>query len=67
MTDPLVYSEAAKRDRRLDPLQHWQMLQQAAAFFDSQQPVPRNSRAGCLANQARLLANLRRSTSLPSK
>jgi hypothetical protein len=66
MTDPLVHSETAKRDRRLDPHKRQRMLQQAAAFLDSQQPVPRNSKAGCLANQARLLASLPPSASKSS-
>jgi len=56
MSDSIKLSEEAKRNRRLDPQIHWRMLQQAAAWLDSQQPVPRNSRQGCLANQARLLA-----------
>jgi hypothetical protein len=44
--------EEQKRERCWDPRQRWQVLQQTIDWVDSQQPVPRNSRQGCLARQS---------------
>lgn len=52
----LIASEAAKRNRHWDAHQRWKVLQETIDWVDSQAVVPRNSKAGCLANQARLLA-----------
>jgi len=46
-------AEEAKRNRCWDPQQKWQAFQAAIAFVDAQQSVPRNSRASCLARQAK--------------
>jgi hypothetical protein len=54
----LLESEQAKRDRCWDSAERWRVLQETITWVDSQQSVPRNSRAGCLAAQARLLARL---------
>ncbi len=54
MTPEEKASEEAKRERCWDPLQRWKAFQETIAFVDSQQPVPRNSRASCLARQAKL-------------
>jgi hypothetical protein len=53
--DELVQIETEKRERCCDQLERWRILQETIAWVDSQQPVPRNSKEGCLANQARLL------------
>ncbi len=55
MTDDLKQREEAKRDRCWDPRDRWRMIEETIEWVDSQQPVPRNSRPGCLANQQRLL------------
>jgi hypothetical protein len=54
MTSEEKEREETKRERRWDPLLRWKVFQETIAFVDSQQPVPRNSRASCLARQARL-------------
>jgi hypothetical protein len=58
MNDDLKQREEAKRNRRLSEQQRWRMIEETIDWVDSQQPVPRNSKAGCLANQARLNARL---------
>ena len=47
----LIQQEEAKRDRCVDPREQWKVLQATIAWVDSQQEVPRNSMAGCLAAQ----------------
>jgi hypothetical protein len=54
MDDDLKQREEAKRNRRLSEQQRWRMIEETIEWVDAQQPVPRNSIAGCLANQARL-------------
>ena len=51
----LLESEAAKRDRNWNPALRWKVLQETITWVDAQAKIPRNSRAACLANQARLL------------
>lgn len=60
VTPELVRSEAEKRDRHLDPVQQWRNFQALCAWLDSQRPVPRNSKAGCLAAQAKREENARK-------
>ena len=60
MVDDVKQREEQKRERCWDPLQRWQVLQQTITWVDSQQVVPRNSRKACLAEQARLLAQLQK-------
>jgi hypothetical protein len=50
--------EEQKRRRSADPRLMWQVLQETIDWVDSQQPIPRNSRRGCLANQEKLLASM---------
>jgi hypothetical protein len=52
----LLEREAAKRDRNWNPALRWKVLQETIAWVDAQAKIPRNSKAACLANQARLLA-----------
>jgi hypothetical protein len=59
MANSTKQSEEAKRDRHIDRDRRQQMLEEAAFWLDAQQSVPRNSIAGCLANQARLNAQLK--------
>jgi len=57
MSDNLLkQNEERKRERCWDPQHRWQVLQETIAWVDSQQAVPRNSPAGCLAEQRRKLA-----------
>jgi hypothetical protein len=63
MDDSLKKLEESKRNRHWNSAARWRMLQEAAEWIDSQRPVPRNSKAGCLENQARLLMQLSRSAS----
>ena len=42
-----------------DPREQYRMHMGLIAWLDSKRPVPRNSKAGCLANQARLLAAMK--------
>ncbi len=54
MNDALLkQSEELKREKCWDPQQQWQVLQETIAWVDSQQAVPRNSPAGCLAEERR--------------
>jgi hypothetical protein len=53
MTNEKLFEEQ-KRQRSADPRLMWKVLQETIAFVDAQQPVPRNSRASCLARQAKL-------------
>jgi hypothetical protein len=55
MTPEAKAREEAKRERCWDAVQRWKAFQETIAFVDSQQPVPRNSRASCLARQAKFL------------
>jgi hypothetical protein len=43
-----------------DPQEQWRMWMNLTSWLDSKRAVPRNSKAGCLANQARLLASMER-------
>lgn len=63
----LLKLEEAKRDRCWDAADRWRVLQGTIAWVDSQQPVPRNSRAGCLAAQTCLLARLARQRTFTSR
>lgn len=49
----LIRSENEKRRRCADPVQQWKVFLETCAWVDSQQPVPRNSKAGCLLQQAK--------------
>ncbi len=51
----LKQNEELKREKCWDPQQRWQVLQETIAWVDSQQAVPRNSPAGCLAAERRRL------------
>jgi hypothetical protein len=53
VTSELICSEEEKRRRHVDPVQEWRAFQDLCKWLDSQQPVPRNSKAGCLAAQAK--------------
>jgi hypothetical protein len=58
MTDDLtelLAQEAAKRDRNWNSAARWKVIQATIDWVDSQAAVPRNSKAGCLAHQAKLL------------
>lgn len=50
MTD-LKQQEEWKRLRCADPVLWWTIFQQTIDWIDSQQPVPRASKAGCLRAQ----------------
>ena len=54
----LLQSEAAKRDRNWNPQERWRVIQQTIAWSEMQSTVRRNTKAACLANQARVLAGL---------
>jgi hypothetical protein len=54
----LIASEEAKRNRHLDPVERWRLIQAAIEWAQSQQTVRRNTKEACLANQARLLAGI---------
>ncbi|MCA9268449.1 MAG: hypothetical protein KDA41_08255 [Planctomycetales bacterium] len=54
----LLKSEKEKRRRCADPLMQWKVFQATCAWLDSQQPVPRNSKASCLMRQRRINAQL---------
>jgi hypothetical protein len=54
--------EEQKRQRSADPRVMWKVLQETISWVDSQQPIPRNSKQACLANQAKLLAAMNRAT-----
>ena len=56
----LIENEAAKRDRNWNPALRWKVLQETIAWVDAQATISRNSKAACLANQARLLASQNR-------
>jgi hypothetical protein len=51
--DDLKAREEVKRERAWNPVKRWRVLQQTIAWVDSQQKVPRNSPAGCLAEERR--------------
>ena len=55
MMDELKKREEQKRERCWEPRERWRVLQETIAWADSQQPIPRNSRQACLANQAKML------------
>ncbi len=59
MTDDLtelLQREALKRDRNWDPAARWKVIEATIDWVDSQAAIPRNSKAGCLAHQAKLFA-----------
>jgi hypothetical protein len=47
-------AEEARRDRHWDPLRRWQAVQDTITWAEQQRTVRRNTRASCLARQARL-------------
>jgi hypothetical protein len=47
----LLRREEAKRNRLWDPMERWRMNEELIVWTDAQQPIPRNSRQGCLAAQ----------------
>jgi hypothetical protein len=49
--DDLKTFEEQKRERCWDVRERWRLLQETIAWVDSQQEIPRNSPAGCLAMQ----------------
>jgi hypothetical protein len=44
----LIRSEEAKRRRCADAVQQWKAFLETCAWVGLQQPIPRNSKAGCL-------------------
>jgi hypothetical protein len=50
-SEALLQSEEEKRRRNVDPVTRWRQFQALCGWLDSQQPIPRNSKAGCLAQQ----------------
>jgi hypothetical protein len=48
--------EEAKRDTHLDPAERWRLLQEAMTWAADE--VGRDTPAGCLANQRRILAQM---------
>ena len=52
----LIRAEEEKRRRCVDPVQQCMAFQATCAWLDAQQSVPRNSKAGCLAQEARRAA-----------
>jgi hypothetical protein len=54
----LMVAEAAKRDANWDPARRAKVIEQTIRWADSQRAIPRNSKAGCLAEQARKHAQL---------
>ncbi len=52
----LLRAEEEKRRRCADPVQQWLAFQATCTWLDSQQAIPRNSKAGCLAQQAKWAA-----------
>jgi hypothetical protein len=61
LTD-LIREEARKRDRNWNPQERWRVLQETISWVESQMTVRRNTKEACLANQARLLQAMARST-----
>lgn len=49
----LVRDEQEKRRRCADPIKQWRVFLETCAWIDAQQPIPRNSKAGCLAEEKR--------------
>ena len=62
MTHTEKQLEEAKRERCWDPKLRWKVFEETIAFIDSQQPVPRNSKQACLANQVKLIAAMNQTT-----
>jgi hypothetical protein len=54
----LIRREEAKRDRMWDPAERWRMIEEMIDWADSQKPVPRNSKEGCLAAQRKWLGRM---------
>lgn len=50
-TSDEIRAEEEKRRRHSDPAVRWRQFIAFCAWLDSQQPIPRNSKAGCLAQQ----------------
>jgi len=59
VTPELIRSEEEKRARHVDPAKQWKAFLEFCEWLDSQQPVPRNSKAGCLAAQMKREENAR--------
>jgi hypothetical protein len=51
----LLHDEETKRVRMCDPAERWRMIGDLIVWADSQKPVPRNSKEGCLAAQRKWL------------
>jgi hypothetical protein len=49
MNDSLLQTEELKRNQCWNQAEQWRVLQETIAWIDSQQDVPRNSPAGCMA------------------
>ena len=54
----LLAAEEAKRNRHISPRQKWEMFQQLLNWTESQPTGQRNTKAACLREQERLLAEL---------
>lgn len=54
----LLAAEEAKRQRCVSPAERWRVIQETITWAESQLPVLRNSKEGCLAAQRRRLEGL---------
>jgi hypothetical protein len=54
----LIAAEEAKRNANWDAVRRAKVIEETIRWADSQRAIPRNSKAGCLAEQARKLAQL---------
>jgi hypothetical protein len=54
----LIRREEAKRNCMWDPAERWRMIEEMIDWADSQKPVPRNSKEGCLAAQRKWIERM---------
>lgn len=58
----VIAAEEAKRNRHLSAAQRFALIEQTIAWAEAQSTVQRNTKEACLREQARLLAQLQRSS-----
>jgi len=61
----LIRREHAKRERNWNPAERWRVIQETITWAEQLPTVRRNTRAACLAHQARLLASFAEARIMP--
>jgi hypothetical protein len=57
--EELFRRKTAEWEQIADPAERWQLLLDFLTWADAQQPVPRNSKEGCLAAQRKFMEGMK--------